>query len=189
MDKKRLYSLAGMMLLFSVGTPLLLRLIFPSENEGTTILSMISTITVALTGIALLGTAFKGDLVPDIVLVGLFGILALVAGIGFLSNIVWLFNYGNIKVLWTWWMVIDGGLVTITYASMAAIIALKDTFGGFFFVPAGLRACTAFVWFLVHCFGIFGMMPVGFMASFLELGFGFLKVGALLFTGIAINSK
>ena len=87
-----------------------------------------------LIGLVLVAKAFVGDMIPDIVLVGLFGVLALLEGVAFLKSVPLLFRGGDIiEALLS---VTMNFLMVLAYGGMAAIIFMKDSFGGFFFVPA-----------------------------------------------------
>ena len=143
--KSSLYRKGGSMLILSVVLPLFQSMIMyfgrislsellKSYMQSITIMSKIQLIITISIGVVLIAKAFFGDMIPDIVLVGLFGVLALLEGVAFLKSVPLFFRGGDIIVGLL--SVTMNFLVLLAYGGMAAIIFMKDSFGGFFFVPA-----------------------------------------------------
>ena len=142
-------------------------------------------------GLALIVKGVLGDIVPDIALVGLFGIMALFAGVAFLKSSMALFREGNFWVKLV--SVSTNLLMLIAYGGMAAIIFMKDSFGGFFFVPAASVGGTALLKLLLY--GSVTSRKKAYLMGLVYLPFKFclliflldmVLVGALFAIGMAV---
>ncbi len=182
MNKKDLLYIAGGVLLALIGLqPYIMRVFTPEVHK---VGGQIGNIIMILTGLILMAKAFVKDMIPDIALVGLFGVLAIFSGISFLQSFIALFREGYfwIKAI----NVCSNVLMLVAYGGMAAIILLKDSFGGFFFVPAGAVAVKALLAFVGRFIGM-GAMPMG--AYLIIFVFDMVLVGALLAVGMAVNEN
>ena len=144
-------------------------------------------------GLVLMAKAFLKDAVPDIVLVGLFGVLTAFAGISFLRSFIAFFREGNFWVKSV--SVCTNLLMVVAYGGMAAIILLKDSFGGFFFVPALAVAGKAFLNFVLYAIPtrlkaiMIGLVYMPFGACLLVFVFDMVLVAALFAIGMAVKEN
>lgn len=181
MNKKDLLYIAGGALLLLIGIqPYILRLLTPEVQK----VGQIGNIITIITGLILIAKAFVKDMIPEIALVGLFGVLAIISGISFLQGFIALFREGPfiVKII----NVCSPALTLAAYGAMAAIILLKDSFGSFFFVPAGAVAVKAVLAFIGRFMAI-GGMPIG--AGLMIFVFDMILVGALFAVGMAVNEN
>lgn len=139
-------------------------------REGMGFQSWARIILLALAGIVCLVKAFMPDLIPSIALGGIFGLLAVLALIGFSIRLINMFrlNIGFTGFLcYAVWLLMD--LLTLAaYGGMAAIIILKDSLGGLFFVPAAAAVVNAFIAFLVNVTGMFKMFGMSYQFMYLN---------------------
>lgn len=187
--KSSLYRKGGSLLILSAVLPLFQSMIMylgrislsellKSYMQSITIMSKIQLIITISIGVVLIAKAFFGDMIPDIVLVGLFGVLALLEGVAFLKSVPLLFRGGDIiEALLS---VTMNFLMVLAYGSMAAIIFMKDSFGGFFFVPAAAVGARALLIFLLY--GLASLRSIGFL-------FEIMLVGALFSIGPAVKEE
>ena len=131
-------------------------------------------------GLALIAKAFVPDMIPDIAFVGAFGLLTLFA----LMDVVDIYRvysrgdyYFYIRL-----QMIFGLVVTLGYASMTAILFLKDSMAKFFFLPAFFILTDATTWFFTRWFG---MYEVTFGLNLLVYLFDIVLVIAFLAIGMA----
>jgi hypothetical protein len=139
------------------------------------------------TGGVLIAKGLIPDVVPSIALAGAFGLLSLFALIGFVRNFFEIFNNGRHFLVWV--AVLASFLTLVAYGGMAAIIFMKDSFGGLYFVPAGALLCKAGMWFLIRVAGLFGIYPVGFGLCFFMLIGEIMLIAALFAAGMANNEE
>ena len=156
-----------------------------------------------LAGVVLLAKAFVPDLIPDIALVGIFGLLALMALISVFSGIINMFRRGNEYYgipdfdycLGSLIGILPTVLTLIAFGGMAAIFMFKDGFGRFFFVPTLSAIASAGIMFLINIgttrnLAIWAYTTVwSFGASFVFFMFDCVLIAALFATGLAINEE
>ena len=158
------------------------------------IMSLIRFGMVLLTGLILIAKAFVKDIVPDIAIVVLFALMAVYWSIPFLQNF-WLFwGEGNFWVKSVF--VCTSLLMVVAYGGMAAIILLKDSFGGFFFVPALAVAGKAFLNFVLYASASTIVKAMKMKILYMPFGmcllvfvFDMVLVGALFAIGMAVKEN
>lgn len=101
--------------------------------------SMIWHGAMALTALICFAKAFADELVPDIALVGLFGLLTLSKGITFLMNFINMIKYHQLNTWMAWLDVFLQLFPIMAFGGMAGIMLLKDAFGGLYFAPAAIK--------------------------------------------------
>ena len=166
----------------------------------------IEIVLLALAGLLLVAKAFVPDFIPDIALVGAFGLLAVLAFFPFIKSFINIFStdkmekFNNTLGMLAWALM--DGLTLAAFGCMAAIILLKSNFGRFFFVPAGVAVLNAGLTFLANITGMFNMNPLflainelpyvtqwAFGASFAFFLFDCVLVAALFAAGMANNEE
>ena len=175
-------------------------------NMGMDFWAWAEIILLALAGILLIVKGVIPNLVPSIALGGIFGLLALLTVVPTFRNFIAMFAIGNFKgfLCYAVWTLADF-LKLLTFASMAAIILLKSSLGGLFFIPAGVAAVNAFLEFLINLTGMFNMfgashifIPVNdkpmiitwtFGASLVFLLINCVLIAALFAAGMANNEE
>ena len=189
--KSLLYLGAGALFVLYVLLDVLTVLLMPSLQQGAMVELNVTLIPVLLplaVGLMLITKAFLSDKIPNIILVGLFGLLALLNVVHFFGFLRFIINNAACGFM-DYLILASYFFEGVAYGSMAAIILFKDSFGGFFFVPAAVVAINACISFLVNAFGLFGMPRVGFFPCIISLAFNFVLVAALFAAGLANNEE
>ena len=192
MSKKSLFYVAGGALLI---LNVLAGWIFPYLYIGAAgeVVKVKSTLLISFlplaTGLALIAKAFLSDRIPNIVLVALFGLLALSCVTSFIENFIDMIRYDLFNHFISYVNLLSYGLMVVVYGGMAAIILLKDSLGGFFFAPAAVLVAKAFMWFLIRVIGMFGMVRVAFGFSLILLLIDCVLAAALFAVGMANNEE
>ena len=157
-------------------------------KDSMTNLDWMNIAFLALVGVVMLVKALMPDLVPDIALVGVFGLLSMV-WVGKLA--IYVINMGRMGQPFMSDMVSLGQdlLMLAAFAGMAAIIFLKDSLGQFYFVPAMLAITSLVIFVLMHVTGMFGYAQWGFGSLLLLVIMDVMTPMALLATGMANNEE
>ena len=150
-------------------------------------LAWITFLIMLAVGGALIVKGLAPDMVPSVVLAGAFGLLSLFALIGFARNFFEIFKNGRHFLVWV--SALSSFLTLVAYGGMTAVIFMKDSFGGLYFVPAGALLCKAGMWFLIRIAGLFGVYPVGFGLCFFMLIGEIMLIAALFAAGMANNEE
>ncbi len=157
-----------------------------------------------LAAIALAAKAFLPDLVPDIALVGLFGLLALISGIltllasianadSILGGMMWRYMFESKFAAWVYILLqaIFGLFPCLAFAAVAVLILLRSSLGQLFFAPAAISAVGIFCNFLfsvTECFGLMRNMMRS-NVSIIYLLLSGITVVAYLLVGMAIREE
>ena len=104
-------------------------------------------------GLALIAKAFVPDMIPNIAFVGAFGLLTLFALMDTIQIYRNFTRYGYYYYVWL--EIIFSLVVTLGYASMTAILFMKDSMAQFFYLPAFFILTDATTWFFTRWFGLF----------------------------------
>ncbi|MBO5737180.1 MAG: hypothetical protein J6S04_05165 [Clostridia bacterium] len=153
-------------------------------KDSMTNLDWMNIAFLALVGVVMLVKALMPDLVPEIALVGVLGLIAMV-WVGKL--VVYMMDMGRMGGLSMNSMIVIGQdwLMLAAFAGMAAIIFLKDSLGQFYFVPAMLAITSLVISILMHVTGMFGYARYTFGSLLLLLIMDVVTPMALLATGMA----
>ena len=149
--------------------------------------SWVSLGALSLTGIVCIAKAFLDDVIPEIGLVGLFGILALIPLVSFFRQFFLMFDYHGFRYFINYVDLFSYLLMIVAFGGMAAIILLKSSFGSLFVLPAIAKVLQAGMWFIVHVFGLFQTMRYGFVLCMVLFLIDMALVGALISVGKAVN--
>ena len=187
--KSSSYMGAGMLLiLYLVLMPMLSIAVMTGAFQGLTFKIYFSHLewktmiwygAMALTALLCFGKALVDELIPDIALVGLFGLIALVEILGlFGGELSSMYGVSKFRILLS-------NLLSIgVFGSMAGLIFLKDAFGEFYFAPAALKVVHIIVNALLYMFS-----HVGFMMVLMLLIGEILLAWGLLLLGKAVTNN
>ena len=131
-------------------------------------------------GLALIAKAFVPDMIPNIVFVGAFGLLTLFALMDTIQIYRNFTRYGYHYYVWV--EIIFSLVVTLGYASMTAILFMKDSMAQFFYLLAFFILTDATTWFFTRWFGMF---EITFGLNLLVYLFDIVLVIAFLAIGMA----
>lgn len=155
-----------------------------------TFMDWANIILLAVAGVLMLVKAFMPDLLPSVVIGGVFALLAVVALIALFKNVGNLFHAGGFKGFLRILIYLFMNVLSVAaFGVMAAIALMKDSFGNFFFVPAAAMAVNAVISAFMGLTGLFGAMKWAFGSLILFFMFDMMLVMALFAAGMAIKEN
>ena len=95
--------------------------------------------TLIITGFVCIAKGVVGDLVSDISFVVYFGLMALCAGVTFVSYFIDMLKFHQLNTWIGWVDIFLQTFPVVIFGAMAGIILLKDAFGGLYFAPAAIQ--------------------------------------------------
>ena len=157
-------------------------------KESMTFAAWANIILLAVAGVLMLAKAFVPDMLPNVVLGGVFAALAAMAVLSLFKTFGSFGHAGGfVGVLRILVYVLMGVLSIAAFGLMAAIALMKDSFGSFFFAPAALVAVNAVIDGFMGLTGLFGALRWSFGSLIIFFIFDMVLVGALFAVGMAIN--